>query len=148
MKKAILFLTLCTGFAVAQTATVGKAAPKAAPKATTPAKPAAPIAQPLVIPKDAVAQPEGTYKYTDKQGRHWVFSNTPFGVSRMEDVTNPNAPAAEKQAPSFDKFTEDSDVIHFERQSPFGSMKWDRKKSELSEEERQAIANFKPAEKK
>jgi hypothetical protein len=170
MKKAILFLTLCAATAGAQTTadtttTDKKPAPKAPEKtqaktqaknqAKTAAKaapvaavkPAPPMAKPLVIPKEAVQQPDGSYKYTDKDGKRWIYNNTAFGVSRMQDMSDPNA-APVKQAPAFDKFTEDGDIIRFERTGPFGPMKWERKKSELTDEERQAIANFKPAEKK
>src|SRR5258708_262596 len=111
MKKAILFLTLCGAVAAAQTSAGKKAAPKAQAKAA-PAKPAQPVVQPVVIPKEAVAQPDGTFKYTDKDGRRWVFANTFFGISRMEDMSDPNASATPaKQAPSFDKVTEDGDVF-------------------------------------
>jgi glucose/arabinose dehydrogenase len=162
MKKAILFLILCAAIAGAQTTTdntttdkkpapkapaktQAKTAPKAAPAAA--AKPASPVVKPLVIPKEAVQQPDGSYKYTDKDGKRWVYNNMFFGVSRMEDMSDPNA-APVKQAPTFDKFTEDGETIRFERAGPFGPMKWERKKSELTDEERQAIANFKAAEKK
>jgi hypothetical protein len=162
MKKAILFLILCVAMAGAQTTadnsttdkkpapkatvkTQATAAAKAAPAA--PPKPAPPVAKPLVIPKEAVQQPDGSYKYTDKDGKRWVYRNMFFGVSRMEDMSDPNA-APVKQTPTFDKFTEDGDTIRFERAGAFGLMKWERKKSELTDEERQAIANFKPAEKK
>src|SRR5258708_27073480 len=145
MKKATLFLPLCSTVAVAQAPAEKKPAPKAAAKpapktavAAAPAKPAPPLAQPLVIPKDAVVQSDGTYKYTDKDGRRWVYSNTFFGLSRMEDMSDPNAAAVPaKQAPVFDKVTADGDVFHFERITPFGPLKWDRRKAELSDEERQ-----------
>jgi hypothetical protein len=162
MKKALLFLTLCAATAGAQTTTdntttdkkpapkapaktQAKTAPKAAPAAA--AKPAPTVVKPLVIPKEAVQQQDGSYKYTDKDGKRWIYKNMFFGVSRMEDMSDPNA-APVKQGPTFDKFTDDGETIRFERAGPFGPMKWERKKSELTDEERQAIANFKSAEKK
>jgi len=169
MKKAFLFLILCVAMGAQTTADNNTSDKKPAPKASVktqatapataqaktaakaapaaPAKPAPPVAKPLVIPKEAVKQSDGSYKHTDKDGKRWVYNNMFFGVSRMEDMSDPNA-APVKQAPTFDKFTEDGDTIRFERAGPFGPMKWERKKSELTEEERQAIANFKPAEKK
>ena len=134
----------------AQASAEKKAAQKNPPRAATAArKPAPPVVQPLVIPKDAVAQPDGTFRYTDKSGHRWIFSNSPFGVSRMQDMSDPAATAdPARQVTSFDKFTEDGDVIRFERATPFGPLKWERKKTELTDEERQAIAAFKPAEKK
>jgi hypothetical protein len=156
MRKAFLFLTLCVAMAAAQTTAdktatdkkpASKAPAKTAAKAAPAAKPVPPVVHPLVIPKEAVKQPDGSYKYTDKDGKRWIYNNMFAGVSRMEDMSDPNAVPV-KQAPPFDKFTEDGDTIRFERAGPFGPMKWERKKSELTEEERQAIANFKPAEKK
>src|SRR4051794_31060748 len=55
------------------------------------AKPAAPVAQPLVIPKDATPNPDGTYSWSDKAGKKWTFSKTPFGVSKVEDSGVPSA---------------------------------------------------------
>jgi hypothetical protein len=162
MKKTILFLTLCAATAGAQTTadtsttdkkpapnTPAKNQPKTAEKAAPAAavKPAPPVVKPMVIPKEAVQQPDGSYTYTDKDGKRWIYKNMFFGLSRMEDMSDPNAVPV-KRAPAFDKFTDDGETIHFERAGPFGPMKWERKKSELTDEEQQAIANFKPAEKK
>jgi len=46
--------------------------------------------------------------------------------------------AAEAASPGQDYIlaTEDGDTIRFERPSPFGPYRWQRKKSELSESER------------
>lgn len=155
MKKAILFLTLCAAIAAAQTSPEKKAQPKASAKtvqksvpAAASAKPAPPVVQLLAIPKEAVAQTDGTFKYTDKGGKRWVFSNTFFGVSRMEDMSDPSAPPPVKQAAAFDNFRDDGEVVHFERKTPFGPLQWERKKAELTDEERTAIAAFKPAVKK
>ena len=153
MKKAILFLTLCAAIAAAQTSSEKKAQPKASAKAVQKsvpanAKPSPPVVQLLAIPKEAVAQTDGTFKYTDKAGKRWLFSNTFFGVSRMEDMSDPSAPPPVKQAAAFDNFRDDGEVIHFERKTPFGPLQWERKKAELTDEERTAIAAFKPAEKK
>ncbi len=154
MKKAILFLTLCAAIAAAQTSPEKKTQPKASAKTAQKGMPAAnskpvpPVVQLLVIPKEAVAQTDGTFKYTDKGGKRWVFSNTFFGVSRMEDMSDPAAPSPVKQAAAFDNFRDDGEVIHFERKTPFGPLQWERKKAELTEEERTAIVAFKPAEKK
>ena len=160
MKKAIVLLTVWAAVAVAQTAVEKTTQPQAAakgaktaprggktvPPAAAPAKPVTRMAVPLEIPKEAIKQPDGGYKFTDKNGKRWVYNQTFGGVSRMDDMSDPAAPRV-KQAAAFDKFSDDGEVIHFERQGPFGPMKWDRKKAELTEEERNAIATFKPAEK-
>jgi hypothetical protein len=114
-------------------------APLAAAEATT--KPAAPAKQaaapkPIEIPKGAVEVSPGTYTFTDAAGKKWLYRKTPFGVARLEDKGEQKA-AAEVAAPKA-KVTavEEGDVVHFERPGPFGMYRWDRKKSELSEDEK------------
>jgi hypothetical protein len=56
----------------------------------------------------------------------------------MEDRGDAATPAdkAAPVPPVHVKAVEDGDTVHFERPGPFGLYRWDRKKSELSEEER------------
>jgi hypothetical protein len=98
-----------------KTAQTPKAAAKADPKATDASKP-------LAIPADAVLGADGDYRYTDAEGKKWIYRKTPFGVARL---------AA----------TEDGDKVRFERQGPFGLWKWEKKKSELDETEKAALQN-------
>ena len=88
-------------------------------------------AQPLKIPAAAVQAADG-YHYTDPQGKQWLYRQTPFGVARLEE------PAPVKAASPDDgtRAAGDGDVIRFERPSPFGTYRWTRKKSELTESER------------
>src|ERR1700677_176609 len=66
---------ICLGCALG--AASGQTRPSAADdKRTTPTTPA------LTIPSDATANSDGTWSYTDKQGKSWTYSKTPFGVSR------------------------------------------------------------------
>src|SRR5437763_11430000 len=37
------------------------------------------------IPATAVADTDGNYRYTDKQGKKWIYHKTPFGIQKMED---------------------------------------------------------------
>jgi len=106
---------------------------KAPAKKTVTAK----AAEPLTIPKDAVQNANGSYSYTDKSGKRWVFNNTPFGISRIEDV----GPAVEKE-PIKEAVTgiESGDSVKFTRKTPFGDMKWEKKKTELNDEERAVLA--------
>jgi hypothetical protein len=119
-------------------------------KTTAPAKPAAPTVQPLVIPTDASPNPDGTYAYTDKAGKKWIYSKTPFGISKVEDMrgTAPAMPAA--PVGQFVKAFDNGDTVKFERQSPFGTTKWEKKKTELTDEERTVLErqNAPPEEKK
>jgi hypothetical protein len=108
-------------------------------KKTLPAKAAAPVAQPLVIPKDASPNPDGTYSYTDKAGKKWVYSKTPFGISKIQDMSGSAPAIAAAPAGQFVKATDNGDTVKFERQSPFGPTKWEKKKSELTDEERAVV---------
>jgi hypothetical protein len=92
-------------------------------------------AQPVAIPADAVETTPGTFAYTDPQGKKWLYRKTPFGVAKVEDKEAP-APAAAAPQPAKVKATEEGDTIHFERPGPFGVYKWNRKKAELSDDER------------
>ena len=102
---------------------------------------AADAAKLSAIPADAVKDADGDYHYTDAQGKKWIFHKTPFGVSRMEDTGEREA--AKAAAPSGEgiKATEDGDKVRFERQGPFGVWKWEKKKSELNENEKAALQN-------
>jgi hypothetical protein len=113
-----LLTALCTSTLPAQT--------------TDPKPPVKNVLKPLEIPKDAVKAEDGSYRYTDSKGKKWIYRNTPFGVSRVEDVPDM------RPKPTFDNVTakEDGDVIKFERPGPFGVYKWETKKSDLSEMEK------------
>ena len=117
-----------------QTPQTPKAAAKAAPKAADAAKPTA-------IPADAVQGADGDYRYTDPQGKKWIYRKTPFGVARLEDTPERAAAQAAAASGAGIKATEDGDKVRFERQGPFGLWKWEKKKSELDETEKAALKN-------
>lgn len=131
------------------------AADAPATKAAAPAKAPAPAkaaSAPLSIPAGAVETEPGTFRFTDREGKKWIYRKTPFGVARAEDkgsetpstggtglaTTTPKADAAasgaNKEQPV--QVLEQGDMVHFERPGPFGIYKWDRKKDELSDAER------------
>ena len=113
--------------------------PQAAKKKDQPPAPAKEI-KPVEIPKGAVETDPGTFRFTDADGKKWIYRKTPFGVARLEDKpTDSDAvkPAADPSAGV--KAVEDGDVVHFERSGPFGVYKWQKKKSELDEIERAAL---------
>jgi len=114
----------------------GAARPAAAKPAAT--KPAGK----LEIPKDAVQFEPGSYRYTDASGKKWIYRQTPFGVARLED--KPVTPAPDPSAGSI-KATDAGDVIRFERPGPFGTYRWERKKTELSDAEKAAWEHSRPA---
>ena len=99
--------------------------------------PSADAASNLQIPAGAVRADDGSYRYSDPQGKKWIYRKTPFGVARLEDKP---ADVAARTAESQKRFaevkaTEDGDTIRFERPGPFGLYKWQRKKTELDEME-------------
>ena len=113
-----------------------------AKKTQTAAKTVAPNR--ISIPEGAVRQPDGRYFYTDSENRKWVFVRTPFGISRFEDkpgsATAPAASPAGADDPLANlKITESGGVVTFERKGPFGVSKWQKKKSELTEQESAAL---------
>jgi len=104
---------------------------------SSPAKKAQPSTiQPVVIPKEAVANPDGSFSYTDKNGKKWIYGQTPFGISKVEDMRGTNTGASTTSLEQLIKTTDNGDAVKFERQTPFGTVKWERKKSELTDQER------------
>jgi hypothetical protein len=130
----------------------------------------------LTIPKDAVANADGTWSYTDKQGKRWTYSNTPLGVMREPAGASADAklpaglPAGATRnangsfswtdakgkkwvyartplgfsrmpAPSVSdwKVTDKGDTVRFERPGPMGATVWEKKKTDLTDEERSAL---------
>ncbi len=127
--KLLLPVLLCAALpASAENAARTKAAkPKPAPAAQ------------LQIPKGAVQVDAATYRFTDEQGRNWIYRRTPFGVARAEE----RAPSAEETAQKakmieLTKAVERGDEIHFERPGPFGTYRWQRKKTDLNDIEKAA----------
>ena len=103
-------------------------------KKTVARKKAAPPAE-VTIPAGATMVEPGTYKFTDAQGRKWIYRNTPFGISRAEDKPIETAPAT---AGPVTTAIEDGDTVRFERAGPFGPYRWQKKKSEMDADERAA----------
>jgi len=119
-----------------------------------------------VIPPGAVKVDEQTSKYTDAQGRVWVYRRTPFGIQKYEEKQSaalsgkteetaeirdtpfgkvkvpppgagPEAPArADDSLLQSTRVREQGDTLYFERPGPFGAFRWSRKKSDLTEEEK------------
>ncbi len=123
MKRLIISVILCA-MAASAAAAADKKTDKAAPASTA-----------VTIPKDAVKNADGTYSYTDREGKKWLYTKTPFGVIKAaaKDADNP--------APSVVKVIDKGDTVRFERPSPFGTMSWEKKKSELTEEEQKMVAS-------
>jgi hypothetical protein len=83
----------------------------------------------LTIPRDAIPDPDGRhYNWTDKEGKKWIYSKTPFGIVR--------APAKSSPGESATKAIDKGDTVRFERPTPFGPVTWEKKKTELTVDER------------
>ena len=100
-------------------------------------KTAASAPQTLTIPRDAVANPDGvSYTWTDKDGKKWVFAKTPFGIMKSSaSDQRADTPVAANATKAIDK----GDTVRFERPGPFGTMSWEKKKSDLTDEERSIL---------
>ena len=92
--------------------------------------PAALPAAPPGVPAGARRIAPGEWRYTDPQGKTWIYRSGAFGVVRGEEQ------AASEQVPPGMKAVADGDRVRFERPSPFGPLCWVKKKSELSDLER------------
>jgi hypothetical protein len=127
MKSLILFVAIAAALAAAEPA---KKKTKKAP---------APAPQAVTIPKDAVLNADGTaYTYTDKAGKKWLYAKTPFGIIKSavsETGASDAAPVDLTGAKVIDK----GDSVRFERQTPFGNVVWEKKKTELTDSERQLV---------
>jgi hypothetical protein len=80
-----------------------------------------------------------TYRYTDTNGKTWMYRQTPFGLSKWEEssIPEPQTPAA-KSEPVI--VTDLGDSVRFEKKTPFGAGTWVRKKTELTDEEKAIVA--------
>jgi hypothetical protein len=83
----------------------------------------------LTVPLEAVNIGPGEWRYVDKDGKAWIYRATPITIVRMpESDFNAMYPGV--------KVTERGDTVRFERPTPMGSVTWERKRSELREEEK------------
>jgi len=111
---------------------------KPAPKKETaaPAKPAAPVE--VTVPPDATPVGPYAWRHTDKNGKTWIYRKTPFGLSKVEE--QPMTSAAPMPPPPKVKVVDNGDSYRFEKPTPMGPRVWERKKTELTEEEKTFVA--------
>jgi hypothetical protein len=116
------------------------------PAATQDAKPAdktakaeAPEKPITEIPASAVQIEPGAYRYTDAKGKKWILFQTPFGIAKKEDNGEPlRKKQQDVKTMQGVKIAEDGDSLKFEREGPFGTYKWSKKKSDLTDAEKAA----------
>jgi hypothetical protein len=109
-----------------------------APAATKKKTQTPPAPQAITIPKDAVANPDGiSYSYTDKQGKKWTYTKTPFGI--MKSPTSADSAGGGAPDVSSTKAIDNGETVRFERPGPFGTMSWEKKKADLTDDERRLL---------
>ncbi|HVW08007.1 MAG TPA: hypothetical protein VHC90_05465 [Bryobacteraceae bacterium] len=131
--KKVLTIALAAVFGLAAQApakTTRKATSHKATAKATVAKTSTPKA--VEIPKDAVARPDGTYSWTDKQGKNWVFAKTPFGVMKTAAESSSTETPTIANAKAIDA----GDKVRFETSTPFGVISREKNKTDLTDEER------------
>jgi hypothetical protein len=154
------------GAAQSQPASAKSPAPKPEPRPSpqiTPAKNPVPA---VTIPDGAKEVSPNVFHHTDAKGTTWIYSRTPFGVSktREDDAKrdgqengpeksrsneSPFGPSQVKErgpgkaatpvpgdADSGVTAKDLGDLVEFGRPTPFGVTRWERSKSELTEAER------------
>ena len=95
-----------------------------------------------IIPAGATRVEPYIYRYTDAQGRNWMYRETPFGITKWEEKDVPKA-APDSLEPIV--VTDLGDSVRFSHKYPFGEQVWTRKKAELTEEDKAMIERSKQA---
>lgn len=95
-----------------------------------------------IIPEGATRVEPYIYRYTDAQGRNWMYRQTPFGFTKWEEKDVPKA-ASDSLEPIV--VTDLGDSVRFSHKYPFGEQVWTRKKAELTEEDKAMIERSKQA---
>ncbi len=103
--------------------------PSAKPAAKSANSPASPA-----VPPGAVQVEPNLYRFTDAQGKTWMYRRTPFGISKWQEDAIPAPPTGPET--NLPRVTDLGDRLQFERSTPFGSTVWTKKKSDLTEEEK------------
>jgi|HigsolmetaAR201D_1030396.scaffolds.fasta_scaffold32892_2 hypothetical protein len=134
MKNTIIALIIPLGLALGETKQ-----PVAKTKATPP---------PTAVPADAKQIDVATWRHVDKDGKTWIYRRTPFGLLRFEEKDTQSEPGPDE----FTTVREEGETLHFEKPSPFGKLRWSKKKSDLTGEEqavwRRTQEKTKPADPK
>jgi hypothetical protein len=99
----------------------------------------------LQIPKDAMARPDGSFLWTDKDGKQWAFRQSPFGVMKYPAPAQADAPPAAPAAVNKNvRVIDKGETVRFEKPTPFGVVAYEKKKTELTDDERRMYEASKP----
>ncbi len=96
-----------------------------------PAKPA-PKTAAMTVPADAVKIGPYAWRYVDKDGKAWIYRYTMTGLAKVPDSDGDPTYAGVK-------VTDKGDTFRFERPGVMGVAIWERKKSDLTEEEKAMV---------
>jgi hypothetical protein len=107
--------------------------------AATPAVPAT-----LSIPAGATKVEPYLYRYQDKEGKKWLYRQTPFGIVKMED--KPAAVVIEDHSNPV-VVTDQGETVKFQKNTPFGLQSWTKKKADLSADEKAFVESSRNTEK-
>ena len=148
MKTAFTLLVLCAASLAAASADQTPAAQAdtapAPVKKKTKAAAKKPANTALTIPASAKPNPDGTFSYTDKSGKKWRYVKSPFGVMRSVDSDEPSSAAnSDPGAAQFVKAVDNGDTVTIVRQTPFGPISAEKKKADLTDDERRMLADQK-----
>lgn len=133
MRTLILFLIPLSLLVAEQKAPAPRRAAKKAAAA-----PAAAAALPA-IPAGAEEIEPMLYRYKDKSGRVWLYRKTPFGITKMDEQQYNEIAKAQAGAAAFESkvyAVDKGDTVRFERATPMGKQSWEKKKSDLTSEEK------------
>ena len=122
MKKTLSLIFMSSVLLMAQTAK--QAAKKPARQDTASA---------TEIPAGAKQVEPYIYRYTDAQGKTWMYRQSPFGIMKWEEK---EAPRPQVQNADSIAVADLGDSVRFTRKGPFGDQVWTSKKSDLSVEEK------------
>lgn len=88
---------------------------------------------PAGIPAGAVQIGPNSYRATRSDGTARVYRISPFGVTSQ--VESPVLADSSNRAPEQVKAAADGDMVRFERTTPMGIIRWQKKKSDLNKME-------------
>lgn len=157
-KRAVLIFVSAALAAAAANAQTSQPRPQAKPVPVTKATPRTaqqprpapalgafkPAAKPskegeVRIPKDARQIDASTWRSTDSQGVVWIYRRTPFGINRYKEESEKQRAMAQGPETNPAKVTDAGDSYRFERSTPFGMQSWTKKKSDLTDSEKEMV---------
>lgn len=95
--------------------------------------------RPAGVPANAVAIGDGNYSWTGPDGKNWRLVPNPFGVSKLP-ADEPGTGVVAQTALKDVKARDQGDRVRFEVKTPMGTSSWEKKKSEMTADEKRIFA--------